>query len=306
MKLDDMQAFIALVELQSTQQAAAHLGLTQPAVTRRVQNLEQALNVTLLDRQTKPLTPTSVGLQVYRQCLRIAQEVRNLQHQVASDNLPHGALNIGLPYVLSDGGVLGALSRLQQRYPDLKPQIRSGWGRDLLRQLQQRALDAALLLFPASQHFSGILHASSLGDVELAIVVAADAARKPKTLAESAQYGWVLNPDGCGFRASVMRALEDRGVPLRLNAEVQGSALQLAFIAEGRGLGIMPLSVVKKARQRFPLSVLSLRDFKPHTQLWLVHPSLTASQQAAMTLFGNQLAAEFREGASAHLNGAGL
>ena len=59
MNTRDLEAFIAVVETGSIVAASARLNLTQPGVTRRVQNLEDRLGSTLLDRQSKPLKPTA-------------------------------------------------------------------------------------------------------------------------------------------------------------------------------------------------------------------------------------------------------
>lgn len=293
MKLEDLNAFITLIQLQSTLQTAAKLGLTQPAVTRRVQNFEESLGVVLLDRQTKPLRPTAIGLQVYQQCQRIASEVDNLLQLVAEDTPPQGALRLGLPHSLADDSILPALAQLQRRYPDLQPQLVSGWGNHLLKSLQQLQLDAALLLFPASKIFPENLQAQALGRVELAIVAADNGQSLPNTLADCYGRGWILNPDGCGFRAAITRALADRGLPLQLNMEVQGSALQLALIAEGRGLGIMPRMLVERAPKTLRLKVLTLSDFAPQSELWLLHPLLPANQLAAVRQFANDMVAEY-------------
>ena len=61
MKLDDINAFVAVVNAQSVSQAARDLQLTQPAITRRVQNLEEALGTPLLDRNTKPPKPSAMA-----------------------------------------------------------------------------------------------------------------------------------------------------------------------------------------------------------------------------------------------------
>ena len=75
MKISDIDAFAAVVRCQTLSQAAAELGMTQPAITRRVQNLEEALGVTLLDRNTKPPRPTDIGRRVFEQCRAILREV---------------------------------------------------------------------------------------------------------------------------------------------------------------------------------------------------------------------------------------
>ena len=61
MKTDDIEAFVAVIRSGSLNAAALSLGLTQPAITRRLQSLEQDLGVDLLDRHTKPLKPTRLG-----------------------------------------------------------------------------------------------------------------------------------------------------------------------------------------------------------------------------------------------------
>ena len=85
MKIDDIDAFVAVIRWQSISHAAESLQLTQPAITRRVQNFEQALGVELFDRNTKPLKPTPMGHQVYQKCLAILREMDALRELVASD-----------------------------------------------------------------------------------------------------------------------------------------------------------------------------------------------------------------------------
>jgi DNA-binding transcriptional LysR family regulator len=65
MNLIDLEAFVSVVDHGSIVAAAAGLHLTQSAVTRRVQNLEDALGTPLLDRHTRPLQPTRAGQETY-------------------------------------------------------------------------------------------------------------------------------------------------------------------------------------------------------------------------------------------------
>jgi DNA-binding transcriptional LysR family regulator len=65
MNIHDLEAFVAVVETGSIVGASARLNLTQPGVTRRIQNLEERLGTALLDRQSKPLKPTSSGREAY-------------------------------------------------------------------------------------------------------------------------------------------------------------------------------------------------------------------------------------------------
>ncbi|HEY0208051.1 LysR family transcriptional regulator [Acerihabitans sp.] len=291
MKLDEMNAFMALVQLQSTRETAELLGLTQPAITRRVQSLEASLGVVLLDRQTKPLTLTPIGLRVYQQCQRISNEMGVLRQLVAQDEPPSGVLRLGMPQSITDIGVLPALKTLTRRFPHIEPHLSGNWGNSLLQGMQKGALDAALLLLPASNVFPHGWQCHDLGPVPLVVIAAGDDKPVPDTLAACHQRGWVLNPEGCGFRAGLERALKDRGLPMRINMEVTGSNLQLALIAAGNGLGLLPRYLVESSVYANRLRILPLRDFQPHNRLWLAHATLPRPLADAAACFGAAVAA---------------
>src|ERR1700722_11668765 len=59
--LFDLESFIAVADSGSVMAAALRLHLTQSTVTRRVQNLEEELGVSLLNRQMRPLVPQKLG-----------------------------------------------------------------------------------------------------------------------------------------------------------------------------------------------------------------------------------------------------
>ena len=65
MNIHDLEAFVAVVETGSIVAASARINLTQPGITRRIQNLEDSLGIALLDRQSKPLRPTAAGREAY-------------------------------------------------------------------------------------------------------------------------------------------------------------------------------------------------------------------------------------------------
>lgn len=98
--------------------------------------------------------------------------------------------------------------------------------------------------------------------------------------------GWVLNPDGCGFRASLQRTLAEQGQALRINLETYGTELQLGLVADGQGLVPAPLLALSVHRER--LAVIPLKDFKPEIQLWLIHPRFLGPLQEVVEGFGQE------------------
>ena len=287
MKIDDMDAFVAVVRCQSTNLAAQSLQLTQPAITRRLQNFEHDLGATLLDRQTKPLKPTPMGWRVYEQCKAILREIESLRELVANDGTPTGTLRLGVPQTLGDVVLLEALAQIRESYPQLRTQVISGWGNSLITRMENGELDAAAALFPGGKIFSEGIASHSLGRMALRVVVAKGAATKRKLkLKDCYTRGWILNPDGCGFRAGLQRTLSEQGLALQINLETFGTELQLGLVANGQGLGLVPEPLLAMSRYREQLEVLNLTDFKPQVDLWLFHPRYLGNLQQAVESFG--------------------
>src|SRR3981081_2456387 len=93
---DNLKAFAAVVDGKSLNKAAARLHLTQSAISRRIQQLEEALGGALLDRTQRPPSPTALGRRVYEQSLPILRAVNDLMTLTRKDATPTGTVRFGL------------------------------------------------------------------------------------------------------------------------------------------------------------------------------------------------------------------
>jgi DNA-binding transcriptional LysR family regulator len=75
--LADLRAFVALAELESFRAAAEALHLSQPALSRRIGKLEDALGVRLFDRTTRSVNLTAVGRDFSRKARDLLDELEN-------------------------------------------------------------------------------------------------------------------------------------------------------------------------------------------------------------------------------------
>ncbi|RDJ98424.1 LysR family transcriptional regulator [Cupriavidus lacunae] len=73
--LNDLQAFRAVAELNNFRKAAEALHISQPAFSRRIEKLEEALGVRLLDRTTRRVSLTSVGREFDRKLQQILDDL---------------------------------------------------------------------------------------------------------------------------------------------------------------------------------------------------------------------------------------
>ncbi|MDK1705077.1 LysR family transcriptional regulator [Serratia rubidaea] len=292
MRTDDIDALLAVVQFASLNRAAEHLGISQSAITRRLQSFEQSLGATLLDRQTKPLKLTAIGRRVYEQCLTIKRETKRLESLLNQDAEPSGPLRLGIPQSLSEIALQPALTALGQHYPQLRPQVMCGWGGQLLKRLENVELDSLLAMGPAQQTFDDSLEAKALCPLEIVVIASKHLNLSATRLSDCAHHGWILNPDGCGLRAGLTRDLQSQSLGLKINVETAGAQLQISLVAQGLGLGLVPKAALIHSPHQHEIAVMELADFQPKVQLWQVSSRGLGNLQQPTTFFAEKIVQE--------------
>src|SRR5689334_18800513 len=91
-----LAAFCTVVDRRSFSDAAAVLGVTQPAVSQQIRALEQRVGAQLLDRSGRRVEPTEAGLRLYRGAQRLLALEEQLLDELAEDGTPlRGTLALG-------------------------------------------------------------------------------------------------------------------------------------------------------------------------------------------------------------------
>lgn len=146
MDLRRLEQLVALAEEGSFVRAAERTHLSQPALSRGIQNLEQELGVQLFDRARQGVVPTPAGRRLLDRARRVLFEARGLHRD--ADLLRHGQL--GEVYFVAGSypsSILlpDVLATLMAEYPDMniKAEV-NDWG-TLLRKMTNEEMDFAVL-----------------------------------------------------------------------------------------------------------------------------------------------------------------
>jgi len=272
MNLIDLEAFVSVVDHGSVVAAAAGLHLTQSAVTRRIQNLEDALGKPLLDRQTRPLQLTRAGQETYEFAKPVLSSVNDLKTGIMQGGEPSGDFRFGMSRALGDLAIGSPIRCLRADFPKVRIQAFVQWTAVLLERLMNRTLDSAVVLLPAGSTPPPSLVAECLGTEPFAIVAAKTKRfSQPATLEELSSNTWILNPHGCGLRQQLEAAFLQRGLPFGTAVEAEGYELQLSLISEGLGLGLVMPQVFHSSASRRQLKLIKAKDFSPMHSVWLLH-----------------------------------
>ena len=290
MNIVDLESFLAVVDCGSIVAAAARLHITQSAISRRIQNLEDSLGVSLLDRQTRPLQLTPAGKAMYENARPVLASVDDLKSAVVHDGEPSGTFRFGIARGLGDGALTRPIEALRREFPLLRLQAYSQWSEPLLDRLRSRSIDAAAILLSSGEVPPVTLDSEYIGKQSFVIVCQKTSSRtKTTTLEELSSCAWVLSPDGCSIRCAVESALLHRGLPFEIGVEAEGKELQLSLVAQGVGLGIVPTHVFHSSSYRRQLSVLRPKDFEPVQDLWLVFSKHIGRRAKVVQALGNIL-----------------
>lgn len=291
MKIEDIHAFIAFVQLQSTSLAAQHLGISQPAITRRIQNLENDCGIQLFDRHTRPLKLTAKGREIFEQCCVIDREFNILKRLVALKNQDETQLRIGIPNSLSEAGLFSILQELKKDFPAARIEMTTGWGKDLLQQLERRELDGIIATARDHTSLPKNYALKIMGALHIRPMVSKRLAKTGQfSVQEIQELGWILNHQGCGFRQYLTEKIQQLDLGLKLKIEVTGTGLQMDLVSQGLGVGYFAQELVAFHRPGLELTAVDVEGLDLDLMVYNAsHGHLSATQQEIFNVMMEQV-----------------
>src|SRR5262245_62263084 len=151
MEFEDIRAFVAVVDAGSVSGAARELFLTQPAVTRRLQRLEEAMGAPLRDRRRRPFALTGAGEAAIERCRGLLVSLQELRAVTDDGREPGGELRIAVAHALTELTMAAPIDEVQRGFPRVTLRLSTGWSHDLLDRVRAQAVDAAFLLMPEGE-----------------------------------------------------------------------------------------------------------------------------------------------------------
>ncbi len=270
-RLDDMMAFIKVVDTKSFTSAAERLNLSKSVVSRRIAELENRLGARLLNRTTRKLSLTEVGQAYYERCIRIIADLEEAEQAVADLHAaPRGRLKVNAPVSFGLLHLAKAVAEFLERYPSIEIEMDLN---DRYVDLIDEGYDVAVRI--------GRLRDSSLIAKRLApnrqVVCASPAYLEkhgtPQTPDELSNHNCLIytnipTAEQWQFRINdAMRSVRVSG-SLRTN---NGDLLREAAIA-GAGIIVLPTFLCGEALSKGQLQCLLLDYSMAETSVFAVYP----------------------------------
>lgn len=271
-RLEDLEAFVAVVEAGSFTQAAGRLDIAKSAVSRRVSALEERLGVELLRRTTRRLNLTETGQSFYERSARILADLDEAESAAAqSHGELRGKLRVALPLSFGVRHMSGPIAEFSRRHPRVTFDLDLN---DRRIDLLEEGADLALRI--------GHLKDSSLIARRLfdarTVVVASPAYieehGRPDAPADLATHGCLVYSNLAEPNRWACRDASGRTIEFGVNAVMSASSGDFVCeqAIEGRGIAMQPTFIAGDSVARGELVPL-LTDYEwPVTPAYAVYP----------------------------------
>jgi DNA-binding transcriptional LysR family regulator len=258
MRLENLQAFLAIADTGSFQQAARRCGVTQSTISRQIQALEADLKLALFHRSTQAKL-TVGGERLLPRARKICQEwqqtiteLRDLQAGKQPE-LCVAVIHSVCAYLLPP-----VLARFCQECPEVKLRITALGSDRALKVLKDGLVDVAIVMNNRFLTTSPEVVVQMLFDEPIRVLMAANhplAAFEQVPWHELAVYPQVVFKDGYGMQRIVQEQFARRGTPLQIALELNTPDAFLGVVRLGSMVALLPESALSEAYQDPQLAI---------------------------------------------------
>ena len=261
MNRNHLALFHAVAQAGSISRGAARARVSQPAVSKQVAELEDALGIRLLERLPRGCRLTEAGriLEDYAQrwnalendAARAIEEYRGLKR---------GRLAIGASQTIGGYLLPGMIAEFHRRFPEIELQLEIGNTEHVQRLLLAGAVELGLTegTLESEELESTVFFKDEL--VAIAPVGHPLLKKKPVTVRDLCREPFILREEGSGTRAVMERTLRRQGLKIKpLLSLVSPEAIKNLVVA-GMGLSIVSRLMVTLELQAGSLGVIPLKD----------------------------------------------
>ncbi len=288
MNVQQLRAFVTVVEHGSFSEAARVLGVSQPAVTMQMQALESDVGATLLDRRYRRVDLTEAGATLLPHARRVIEQLESAREEIAALS---GVVTGRLTIAASTTPGVYVIPRLLGAFLEAHPQVGvTITVHDTAEVVEAVESGHAHLGVTGAMVRGARATFEELGRDELVLICPREsplAARRGVPLAELASERWVLRESGSGTRQVAERLVADHGLDpneLEVAAELGTGEAIVSAVEGGLGVSILSRYVTAKALELGTVAQVDALGLPATRPFYAILPKGTPTRAAAAFL----------------------
>jgi DNA-binding transcriptional LysR family regulator len=240
LNLDQLRAFVEVIERGSVTAAAKELNLTQPAVTHQIQELERRFDVALVERIGKKAYLTEAGeklLEHARHLLEEDERTRSAMRRFGDGWLER--VRVGTSATVLMYALPPILRQLKTDHPQLEINLKAGLTANTLQLLKTNALDLGICALPVKDP---AFQVTPLFEDELVAILPDNLGQAPKKVTPAFLAGCplILGNESSALRQTITEWLTQAGPAPKPVMEFDNVEAIKSLVAVGLGASIVP------------------------------------------------------------------
>jgi len=287
MELKQLRHFISIVDSGSFSKAAITIPISQPALTRSLQNLEASLGTELLERSTRGLVLTPPGEQLYQRAKLILNEVSKAKIEINGGQSNRPELNLGIAPLFSSAIIPPAILEFSTSHRNHLLSVTRGLFPTLIKQINDGTLDGIFTNIPFTD-LSGELVVEPLFDISICYICSANhplAKKRHLRFDDLERYPWaVIDEDNSNeiYRyIFANHAVKQDPITVRTNSLsfLKKLAMEPPFIT------LLPRHLVERDIHLNNLTILKVKDAELRRKGGLIYRRDSLKTDARTALF---------------------
>ncbi|WP_020670803.1 LysR family transcriptional regulator [Amycolatopsis nigrescens] len=284
MTFDEIEAFVCIAEVGGFTEASRRLHRSQPAISRRIHELERTLDAVLFERVGRRVTLTAAGRALLPHAEAALAAIRDGARAVRDrpgDALPFRLAIVG---TLADSHIVDALREFTSK-SEVPVDLRTATSREVSALVRSGDADLGLRYHPDADPK---LESIPLGEEKLYVVVPAShriTARRLPDLRPLADEKWLGFPAERGrhdsFRRLLERQLTDSDAAPPSITTVDSLTAQKRLVEAGLGVALMPVSSVREELRIGSLRTIDVPSMNARIPVVAVRRTAGHQSQAA-------------------------
>lgn len=262
LNLNQLKALVKVVQTGSFKEAARHLHVSQPAITQRIQALEEYMKTRLLSKDSEGVQLTSHGRTLYERSLEILCIWEQVEKEIWGTKVS-GKLIIGASTIPSEYLLPPMLKAYRNVYPEVKLQLKISGTSEVIRWLRERTIEVAITGEPMATE--GV-ESFPLAADQMKLIVPTDWVW-PTTFSHLemlAETDWIMREPESDTRRTLEVYLTRKGIDasrLHISGQVESTESVIASVEAGLGISVVSSLAAEKAEKLDRIQVIDLPDF---------------------------------------------
>ncbi|HJP77263.1 MAG TPA: LysR family transcriptional regulator [Pseudonocardiaceae bacterium] len=266
MTLDEVETFVCIAETGGFTQASRRLHRSQPAISRRIHELEASLGTALFERVGRRVTLTDAGRALLPHAEAALAAIRDGERAVRDRADVPQTLRLVIVGTLADSHIVDALREFTARATDVTVDLRTATSNEVSLLVRNGEADLGLRY---NDDTDPKLESIRLGDEKLYVVVPAGhpiTADQLPDLTPLHQEKWLGFPAERGrsgsFRGLLEQQLAAAGLPNPSITTVDSLTAQKRLIEAGLGVALMPVNNIREELRIGSLRIIDVTGLK--------------------------------------------